>query len=382
MKFTIPKKTFVAALTRCAAIAEPRATMPILCCALLEPCATILKVSATDLETGYTTAVDGLTWEEGVETSVFSKIAVPAKKLLECAKSIPWSDITIESTGELITISGGTASFTLGALSADEYPALPTVEGTQFEIPAPHLVQAFSQTAYAQSANPSKWHLCGTFLKITVSELEIDEMWLIAVATDGHRLAVADAMLEGNKEIPAELQKGIIIPTKGVDEICKIKTPGTILFSLSGASLCISTDSETIFIRLLEGEYPDYNRVIPSKNTIRIESPRQPLIDALERCRIITDKHTRGVLLATGDGEIALTSDLPSICGHASDKVTALVPDEPFAVRINVGYLLEALANIGKENIEITGTDGMAPIVLVPAGTDSPMHIIMPERMA
>ena len=383
MKFTIPKSTFATALARCAAIVERKSSMPILCCVLFEPLEEALKISVTDLEIGYITTIDGIGWEDYAAEGLLYSIAVPAKKLLECVKAIPVDEIEITIVrSATITISGGTTSFTLGLQNAEEYPALPLIEGEQFEISASALTVTLGTVTYAQSKSSTKPHLCASLLKIAIIDDECDELDLITVATDGHRLAVAEYSFEGKAAIvPEALIKGIIISAKGTAEICKIKTPGIVLFSLSGSSLCISTDNETIFLRLIDATYPDYTRIIPELCPVKIKSPRQPLIDALERCRIITDKDSKGILITTDATGIIISSDLPSICGSASDTVTAIVPELPFTTRINVDYLLEALEHTAGATCDIEGKDENTPLVIQISGTESVMHIIMPMRL-
>lgn len=381
MNVTIAKTELAAALAHCAAIAATSASMPTLANVLLSFNLVSLRLFATDLETGYETTVNYISIDEETIDRPLDIFTLPAKKLNECVKAIPVPDviITINDTSNTVTIAGGTALFTLERLDADGFPSTPTIQGNDFDIDAPALVKIIESVTYAQCKDRNKYHLCSVFLKAEANM--DDELFLTAAATDGHRLAVDSVPLPGEpREVPKDLTKGIIIASKGIDEICKIKTPGVIVLSIAGNNLCIATDNEKLYIRLVDGQYPDYGRIIPTDLDKRIEVKRQALIDSLERVRIMTVNKSRGCNFDIGDSSITITADLVSIGGHAEDKVAAVIQADPFTMRINAEYLLATLENMPCGTVEISIKDPLSPLRINPLGTDEPIAIIMPMR--
>lgn len=383
MKITISKRELAPVLERCAAIAPVRSTMPILANTLLVFQLTTLRLVASDLDISYETTVNYLSIDEDLIERALDIFTLPAKKLSECVKAIPVPDveIAIDSENKNVIISGGSVSFTLAQLDADGFLTLPEVQGATFDLDAPALVKILEAVSYAQCKDVTKYHLCSVHLKAE-SNLE-DEQFLTAAATDGHRLAVDSVPLPGEpRELPADLARGIIIASKGIAEICKIKTPGVIVLSIAGNNLCIATDNEKLYIRLVDGQYPEYSRIIPADLDKRIIVKRQSLIDSLERVRIMTEGKIRGIDFSTGAGCITFTADLASIGGHAEDKVAAEVPEDPISMRINAEYLLATLETLACTLVEISIKDGLSPLRVNPRNTDEPLAIIMPMRGA
>lgn len=383
MKLTISKRELVPALERCAAIAPVKPTMPVLANTLLYFNLVALRVVACDLDISYETTVNYLHIDEDLIDRALDVFALPAKKLCECVKAIPVPDveISVDADKKIITISGGSVSFTLNQLDTDGFPDLPEVQGATFDLDAPALVKIIESVAYAQCKDIQKYHLCSVHLKAEANDE--DELFLTAAATDGHRLAVDSVPLPGEpRELPADLSRGIIIASKGIAEICKIKTPGVIVLSIAGNNLCIATDNEKLYIRLVDGQYPDYSRIIPTDLDKRIVVKRQALIDSLERVRIMTEGKIRGVDFATGSDGLTISADLASIGGHAEDNIGAEVPEEAVTLRINAEYLLATLENLSCSTVEISIKNELSPLRVNPRNTDEPLAIIMPMRGA
>jgi hypothetical protein len=182
MRISIPQKTLAAALGKIQAITAGRSTMPILACVLLEPLAQIIKITATDLEVGYTTAVDNLVWLDEEPKDGYPLLALPAKKLHECVKAIPVSmvDFTINMENRRVEVSGGTVTFTLAGQDPAEYPSLPEFSGENFDLDAAALLDILSHVAYAQSKDVEKYNLAGCFLKIEANQ--DDELFFTAAS--------------------------------------------------------------------------------------------------------------------------------------------------------------------------------------------------------
>jgi DNA polymerase-3 subunit beta len=391
MKFAIPQKELSIALARCAAIAGKMTSMPILSNVLIVPCAGLLKVSATDLEVGYTTAIGGMIWEDGMEDGC-APFLLDAKTLAACVKAIPVGEVTFTVTDNVAVISGGTISFTLTGLDAEDFPAMANnTEELTLTIDPAGLSQSLRNVAYCHSTDATKPNLNGCLLQLEYN-LEGD-LFAVTSATDGHRLCLDTNSLVFEDEetsdlsppgqfIPPALIKGIIIPAKGVAELVKLTGSGPGVLGIIGNSLTVSLGDEVLTIQLSEGVYPDVKRIIPENPGHIIQTKRQALIDALERCRIITNKDTRGVDLCALGHVMVITSAIPQIGAESTDHVTVEIEGMPPILRINIDYLLQALGNISTASVELRITDELSPMIINPVGTDFPQAIVMPMRGA
>lgn len=388
MKISIPKTALVAALTRCAAVAHDKASLPILTHVLIEALPGSLRIHATDLEVGYSTVIDNIVWLGGGD-EVFSRYTLPAKKLLEIAKAIPVDMIDLTNEDDhIFTISGGTASFVLHGLDPSEYPVVTPIEGEEVVLTAAALHEAIFPVVYCQSKNADKPNLNG--IKFQLEENVEGDLFIVTAATDGHRLCLNTVPVAENEDEPetakpvecnAELAKGVTIPSKAVAEILHLGTTGLAVLTMAGGQLCVSIGDERLTLRLLEGEFPDINRVIPKNQTSRIIVKRQALLDSIARVRIATDKENmRGVNMETEDGRINLSSTLPMQGVEARDSLSAEIIDTPPALRFCSEYLQQALTNIQTAEIEMHFIDAMSPMLILPHGTDFPQSVIMPMR--
>lgn len=376
MNFTLPRKPLIPALAAAADIAAVKSNIQAATHILIEPLANFARISATDLELGYTTVVENIVWYGSAD---FPPLLLPAKKLHECCKAIPVSDIafTVDPDTRRVTISGGTVTYTLAGLDAVEFPEFPKVEGLQFDIDSAALVRILKSVAYAQSRDDKKYVLCGVWLKI---QKNTDGLFLTAVATDGHRLALDTVPLPGEpRKIPKDLAKGIIISSKGIASLVKISATGIICLCIAGNHLLVSSPDEKLYLRLVDGSYPDVNRVIPQNHTGAVDVKREALLNALERCRILSDGKLHTTRFGFNDGGIALSSELLE-CGSAADQVTADVNCDAFDIAVNADYVIDALAHMESSFVRMQVQDSLSSIVITPLGTTEPMAVVMPQR--
>lgn len=339
-----------------------------------------VRVIATDLEIGFETYVehDGEAELDGLNTLT---LCLPAKMLHDVVKAVPVPDVCLEMFDNQVTVSGGTARFTLTPVDPDEYPDLPEVKGDVFDLTASSLVEILQDVAYAQSKQADKHNLCGCHIKIEPNQEE--ELFLTAVALDGHRLALSSTPLPGDpRPVPADLAKGVIISTKGVAEICKTKGSAPIVLCIAGNSLCIATDAEKLYIRLIDASYPDYNRVIPQNHPHHMEIKREALVDALQRVKIITNKDNPGVNFSTSPDGLELHTTRRGAGCKAQDRVTVSTSSHSIRFAAKADYLLQALEHLPDANIQICCTsDGLSPLLITKQSSDASIAVIMPMRM-
>lgn len=385
MNFTVPRTELTSALARCAAIAKSKA-LPVLSCVKLEPLAGVLRLTATDLEVGFITNVPGIIWDSS-HPAGFAPFLLPARLLLSCVQAVPIDEVQFQVTDNIATISGGTFSATVTGLDADEYPETTIIAASQLAVDPAALAAVIENVSYCQSKDETKHHLQAVFPQ--VEENHDGDLFALAVATDGHRLCVDTRPLQwadedgehpDNGDIPAELAKGIVIPARGVTELLKLAGSDPAVLGISDSTLQIHQGGQVIQIRLLDYDYPDYNRVIPQNPEHTVIVKRQALASAVERCKVATNKESRSVRLAFDGDTLTLSSSRSDIGAKASDRLTIESSGQPENISLNCDYLLQALDNLSGAQVELHITNGLSPIIINPVGTDFPQAIVMPMR--
>jgi DNA polymerase-3 subunit beta len=252
------------------------------------------------------------------------------------------------------------------------------VDGEDLELDAAALLRLIGHVDYAQCAAPEKYNICGVFLQIKDDDEGCSRLY--AAATDGHRLAADSVPLPGDpRVIPADLAKGIIIPRKGIAELKKISPEGVLILQILGNNLSISTENETFTLRLVDGQFPDIQRIIPTKILGSAHFNRQPLIDALDRVSLLSEGKSHAVTLSFDDGHIQLDSQNPEL-GEAHDRVAAALEGELSYRKLNAAYLVQALSVWDCGVVQINLAGDLDPILVTPYGETEPLAVIMPLR--
>ena len=256
MNFTIKKDIFLKGLARIQGIVEKRNTIPVLSNVLLEGSEGELCITATDLEVGMRSTYPANIRKPG-------KITVSAKKLYEIIKELPENEVSFNAKENCwIEVECGKAHFNIVGLSADEFPNFPKQDKTNFiSLKSDLCKEMIEKTFFAVSQDESKYNLNGIFCQVVKETRK-----LRLVATDGHRLSLIEKTIE--KADAEELIRGVILPRKGIMELKKISEEGEgdILLGFMENNAVVSKDQTVIIMRLVDGEFPDYERVIPKKN--------------------------------------------------------------------------------------------------------------------
>jgi DNA polymerase III subunit beta len=373
MEFKIDKEIFLKSLQKIQGIVEKRTSMPILSNVLLEVTESSLHVTATDLEVGMKSIYPA----EVIKTG---KITVAAKKLYEIVKELPNQQITFSTKdNDWVEIQCGKARFNIVGLSPDEFPYFPSVkEDSLFEIESTLLKQMIEKTAYAICNDDTKYNLNGLFTKVETGSA--GEQVLKMVATDGHRLSISSGSLKG--AVGPELLKGVILPKKGIFELKKIteEDSGTLLFGFIENSAVIKRGDSYMVMRLVDGDFPDYNRVIPAANNRIIKVNKDIFTHSVRRMAILSSEKFKGIMLEISATSIKISSSNPEL-GDAMEEIDVEYGGEPLAVRFNARYLLDVLAVAETESVEMKFKDELSPSVIVPENSASFLAVIMPMRL-
>jgi DNA polymerase-3 subunit beta len=374
MKLKIEKGELQKGLTRIQTIVEKRNSMPILANVLIEaeekPAPGLLRLSATDLEVGIRGAHTATVTEAG-------SITVSAKKLYEIVRELPEEPVEIEITeNSYLSVHCARARFSLAGTSAEEYPNLPDFSPERLVgIQAPVLSTMIERTMYAASMDETRYNLNGVYFEVLS-----DSGKLRMVATDGHRLAYVDRVLG-----PAvgELTTGVIVPRKGLAELKRLvdeEDADEIELGFEGNSGLARKGGVTLVMRLIEGEFPNYNQVIPQELKHRLTVPAGDLARVLRRVALLSAERSHAVKLELSQGCLVLSSKNPDL-GEAQEELDVDYAGEPIAIAFNARYLLDTLSALRAKEVELALQDELSPARVQPADDGDTLAVVMPMRL-
>jgi DNA polymerase III subunit beta len=372
MNFMVEKEVFLKALGRIQGIVEKRNTIPILSNVLIEGSSGEIHITATDLEVGMKSSYPATIKTPG-------KITVSAKKLHEIIKELPEKEISfISKENSWIEIRCGKALFNIVGLSADEFPYFPKPEEENFiNINSSILKHMIEKTFFSISTDESKYNLNGIFFK-TIEEGE--KKYLRMVATDGHRLAMIQREIKTNKI--DQLQTGVIFPRKGIFELKKITDEGEseIQLGFMDNNAVIKKDKTIVVMRLVDGEFPDYNRVIPKNNELNAQISQNTFLHTLRRMSIISSEKSRGVKIVFKKDTMEVSSSNPEL-GDAREDVDIKYEGPEINIGFNARYLIDILQVQESENIILHFKDHLSPGLVRAEGDMDFLAVVMPMRL-
>jgi DNA polymerase-3 subunit beta len=377
MNFEIDKREFLRGLGVMQGITGRKTTLPILSHILLEWEKDSLYLTGTDLETGIREQLNAKTNKEG-------KASVSAKKLYEIVRELPDEIIYIQKKeNQWITLQCRKSIFNLAGLDPEEFPSLPSYQEENFLKVSTKIIQEMiGKTVFAASNEDSRYHLNGIFfIKIKQGEKEILRM----VATDGHRLSLVE---RENQKIRGIEEKGIIIPKKGILEIKKIigdrngEDEMGIYFNQTHGFFKL--EKFLMVIRLIDGEFPEYEQVIPKGNDIKLIMAKEKMIDSLKRVSTMASERMEGIKISLKKNSVEMSSTHQDF-GDALEEVDVAYDGPPLQIGFNSRYLIEALNVIESEEILMELKDEGSPGILkppsIPLGFSNQFYIIMPMRL-
>ncbi len=371
MKFTIERAALLKALGRVQSVVERRNTIPILSNVRIEAGDGQLGLNATDMDLDIIDQVAA-----GVETP--GATTAPALTLYEIVRKLPdGSEIEFDSgdDGRLV-IRSGRSRFTLTCLPTDEFPVMSGGDlPHRFSLPATELRGLIDRTRFAISTEETRYYLNGIYLHAAERN---GAAVLRAVATDGHRLASAEGPLPGG----AEGMPGIIVPRKTVGELHRLieETVDDVAVELSETKIRFTFDSVTLTSKLIDGTFPDYQRVIPSGNDKELIVRCKPFAEAVDRVSAISSEKSRAVKLAIGPGVLVLSASSPDQ-GSATEEIEVDYTGEAMEIGFNSRYLLDITGQIEGDNARLTLADAASPTILSETDDASALYVLMPMRV-
>ncbi|GGK24489.1 DNA polymerase III subunit beta [Salinarimonas ramus] len=372
MKVTVERASLLKALGHVHRVVERRSTIPILSNVLVRVDAEGLGLKATDLDMEVTETIKADVVQPGSTT-------IPAHVIYDIVRKLPdGAQISLEATGEAgqMVLRSGRSKFTLQTLPETDFPDLAAGEmSVSFAVKPGDLHKLIEKTQFAISTEETRYYLNGIYFHTIESE---GETVLRAVATDGHRLARAQMPApEGAAGMP-----GIIVPRKAVAEILKLVEEGgeLIRVELSPAKIRVSFDSVILTSKLIDGTFPDYQRVIPAGNDKSLVVDRDLFAKAVDRVSTISSERGRAVKLAIGDGRVTLSVNNPD-SGSATEEIEVEYEASPLDIGFNARYLLDITSQLDGDTALFKLADPGSPTLIQDKEGAPALYVLMPMRV-
>ncbi len=373
MELKIKKPDFLNLLKWTQGVAEKRGTMPILANLLLEASSSELKVSATDLEIA-------LIAEGKAEVKTPGRSVVNARSLFDIVRESPEETIHIAKKGEHgLELSSGKSKFKIVGMNPSDFPNLPTVSGKdEISIEADELEEMIKKTFYAASNDETRFTLNGLYL---VKVAKGDKSAVRLVATDGHRLSYSERETDKKWNLP----KGIIIPRKGISEVKDLLANGegnlsVLLDDKDQKAVLFRRGKVSLTVRLIEGDFPAYDQVIPKKTDRIVSVDRNFMMGALRRASIMASDQGRGVKFSFNPGRLEISSSHPDL-GEASEEIAIDYKGAAFQVGFNPRYFLDVLSVLEDEKVVLELKDEVSPCLVRSEFDRGFLALVMPMRM-
>ena len=360
------RNALLAALTAVVGVVERRHTLPILSNLLLEKKGSKLTVLATDLELQVSTQLDAQAGEDFA-------ITIAARKLFDIVRALPdTAKVKLDTKDSQVVVSAGKSRFTLQTLPAADFPRVETGAGLgeAIRLPQKTLKRLLQLVQFAMASQDIRYYLNGMLLVLDGKQLRV-------VATDGHRLSYAETELE--TEAAA---REVIIPRKTVVELSKLLSDvdDPVELRIGANQVTITLPGTELVTKVVDGKFPDYQRVIPVSQPRHLKANRQSVMQALQRAAILSNEKFRGVRLVMSENTLGI------VCNNneqeeAADEIEVSYNGDPLDVGFNVTYLLDGLGAVNTDEITLSLGDANSSMLLTSEGEAGFKYVVMPMRI-
>lgn len=365
MKLTALREDILAPLQDIIGVVERKQTMPVLANVLLSSREEGLRITGTDLEVELVAASQANVQEGGA-------ITVPGRKLLDIFRALPEKAfVTLSTEGERVSLRAGRSRFTLSSLPATDFPVIEDINAQQsLTVEQGELRRIIDKTHFSMAQQDVRYYLNGLLL-------ETEGEALRAVATDGHRLALAETQLRHASLTGQQ----VIVPRKGVLELQRILgAAGSVELAIGDKHIRAQIGDIRFTSKLIDGRFPEYGRVIPTSPNRLVLADRELLRQALQRTAILANEKYRGVRLMARTNLLTVQAHNPEQ-EEAEDQVEVSYDGEDVEIGFNVNYLLDALGAIEDEKVQIGLTDSNSSCLIHSPGTTHTRYVVMPMRL-
>jgi DNA polymerase-3 subunit beta len=365
MKLSAARDVLLKPLQAVIGVVERRQTMPILSNVLLVAKNGQLSVTATDLEVELVAVAD-------VNIEADGEITVSGRKLLDICRALPeGSDIDISVAAEKAVVRSGRSKFSLVTLPAAEFPTIEDIKaGQTIEVDQAVLGRLMEKTHFSMAQQDVRYYLNGMLLETGGKHLR-------AVATDGHRLALCEAELDGAKLD----EQQVIVPRKGVLELQRLMSgEGLVNIELGANHVRIQLDGIRFTSKLIDGRFPEYERVIPKESANELTADRESFRSALQRTAILSNEKYRGIRLIIRDSGVVMQAHNPEQ-EEAEEELEVEYSGEDIEIGFNVNYLLDALGAVDSDEVTLSVLDGNSSCLIRQPGNNDSKFVVMPMRL-
>jgi DNA polymerase-3 subunit beta len=366
MKLSIERDRLLKPLSQVSSVVERRQTLPILGNVYLRFDDRSLVLKGTDLETEVTTQIDNVDGGDG-------ECTVTARKFYDICRALPEDAvIVLEATGDRVNIRSGKSRFSLQALAAANFPHLDTEQWEcEFEVEQEKLKQLIENTAFSMAQQDVRYYLNGLLL-------ETEGPTLRAVATDGHRLAMSEIDING--DVGESRQS--IVPRKAVLELGRYLEEGAkaAKVAMNPNHIRVKAGPLVFTSKLIDGRFPDYEKVIPKSLGTHLEIERGELYDILARAAILTNEKFKGVRINLSSSRLTVSANNPDQ-EEASDEMGVEYDGAELEIGFNVAYLMEALRILGSDKVDLGLEDANSSCIVRVPGDESTLYLVMPMRL-
>jgi DNA polymerase-3 subunit beta len=368
MELVVRKNDLLRELQLFQGIVERKNTIPILANVLIDAAEGQVRFLATDLEVGLRSQCDATVAKSG-------SLTLPAKKLYEIVKSLPETDIRISSDKSGVKVAADRFDSRMQTLPKEDFPALPETSGAAtVTLPGAALKEMIAKTQFAITGEDTRFFLNGALFVLRPDSMSL-------VGTDGHRLALVTVPREGQK---GEEETKAILPKKTLGELARLLSDadGDVTYERGENHLFFQVGGRTLISRMIDGQFPAYDRVIPKGNDKHIEFERDRLTSAVKRVALLSNERSRSVKFQIEKGKVDVTSSSPEL-GEAHETLPVEYSGAAVQICFNAQYVLDFLAVVTTDVVALDLKDEVSQAVATPVGADGYdyTYVIMPMRV-
>ncbi len=366
MNIVINREKILHPLQQVIGAVERKQTLPILGNVLIQSDQGKLSLTATDLEIELVARID-IDFQDNISTTL------PARKLLDICKALPeGADIDFKIDDNQVMLTSARSRFTLASLPAKDFPTIDEIKAqSEFSIPQKSLKTLIDKTAFAMALQDVRYYLNGMLL-------ELDKDVIRLVATDGHRLALS----EHNDDTGIGNAKQLIVPRKGILELARLldNSDDQAKIILSQNHIRVETGELVFTSKLIDGKFPDYNRVIPVDGNKTLMVNRELLKHSLQRISILSNEKYRGIRLTLGENNLSIQANNPDQ-EEAEEEITVEYDESAIEIGFNVTYLLDVLSVLDGDDVMIKLKDSNSSCIITSGDTEQFRYVVMPMRL-
>jgi len=367
MNFEISREALIKPLQLVTGVVERRQTLPVLSNVLLVLQKGVLSLTGTDLEV----ELVGRVGTDGKSSD--GEVTVPARKLMDICKSLPDDAVLkFETDDSKAILRCGRSRFSLSTLPAADFPSVEETAGTfEFTIPQQTLRSMLESTSFAMAQQDVRYYLNGLLFEVSADYLRV-------VATDGHRLALHTERVK----IPVTARSQVIVPRKGILELARLLSDGEedVKLVIGTNHVRAITKNFTFTSKLVDGKFPDYDRVLPKGGDKVLTAVRNDLRQALNRTAILSNEKFRGIRLMLTNDELKILANNPEQ-EEAEEIINVEYKGAALEIGFNVSYLVDVLSVLTGETVQMILSDSNSSVLIQPMQNSPSLYVVMPMRL-